>query len=394
MPSLRFHLTVNDLSATHLKNINSLTDRFLKKWSGLPHPATLAFLHMKSGLNIKSIYDIYMECHKKIGDRKVNHCIDSQLNREKEWTRKQSAIVNADNILSKIEESNPNSSLKQQKSQAKDLLQKNTSEFWHSHVKSLVVQGRFLDLLASENSNFNWKSIAYNLPSRICKFLINSVSDTLNTRANLHRWGRCQNTKCKGCGNHETLHHVLNNCTKFLNQGRYTWRHNNILSHILKTLTSNISAQFKVFCDLEGHRLTNTTIPTSCIVTNLIPDLCIYSNENNVQSLTVVELTVPFELNAESAHTRKVEKYASLMNDLEANGVESEFIAVEIGSRGYINCDNSKRLQNILRLCDSKVSFKDFKNCLSKLAILSSYVIYHAKDEPSWDENIPLLSVS
>ena len=73
---------------------------------------------MPSGLNIKTIYDLYMECHtvayissRSKADEKVNHCLDSQLNREKEWTRKSSAIVEAENILDKTKEVNPEASL-------------------------------------------------------------------------------------------------------------------------------------------------------------------------------------------------------------------------------------------------------------------------------------------
>ena len=38
LPSLRFHLTVNDLAKTHLDKLDAIARRFLKKWAGLPHP--------------------------------------------------------------------------------------------------------------------------------------------------------------------------------------------------------------------------------------------------------------------------------------------------------------------------------------------------------------------
>ena len=160
---------------------------------------------------------------------------------------------------------------------------------------------------------------------------------------------------------------------------------------ICKTLNANKPENRDIFCDLEGHRRTNTTIPISCIVTNQIADLCIYSKNENRQSLTVVELTVPFELNIEKAHVRKTEKYSSLISDLKDNDIETHFIGLEIGSRGYINNDNSKRLKDLLKICDCKISFKDFRNTLSKIAIVSSFALYHAKDEPTWDDKTQLL---
>ena len=54
--------------------------------------------------------------------------------------------------------------------------------------------------------------------------------------SNRKTWGKRNQTKCKLCGNHETLLHVLNNCSVSLNQGRRTWRHNSILRHFMTTL--------------------------------------------------------------------------------------------------------------------------------------------------------------
>ena len=39
LPSIRYHLTVNEVTDTHLKSLDALTNRFLKKWSGLARPA-------------------------------------------------------------------------------------------------------------------------------------------------------------------------------------------------------------------------------------------------------------------------------------------------------------------------------------------------------------------
>ena len=55
LPSIRFLLTVHDLPITHLKKLDSLADKFLKKWAGLPKCATTAVLHLNSALNIKNI---------------------------------------------------------------------------------------------------------------------------------------------------------------------------------------------------------------------------------------------------------------------------------------------------------------------------------------------------
>ena len=107
----------------------------------------------------------------------------------------------------------------------------------------------------------------------------------------------------------------------------------------------------------------------------------------------IIELTVPFETNINKAHENKSNKYAPLMNDIIANGYEVDFFAIEIGSRGYINSENNSSLKKMRKLLKISTPLNKLKNCLSKLAIISSFVIFHAKSEPSW-ESPPFLSVN
>ena len=73
------------------------------------------------------------------------------------------------------------------------------------------------------------------------------------------------------------------------------------------------------------------------------------------------------------------------------NGITVHFNAIEIGARGFISSENSKRLQDMFKHCAIAGSFKSFKNTTSQLAIISSFVIFHAKSQPTW-EDLPLLN--
>ena len=107
LPSLRFHLTVSDMRISHLNNLDILANRFLKKWNRLPHPATVAFLHMPNGLAIKMVADVYYETHTAVhissrmkgGDGVVNHCLDSRLESSRE---KKSVACKSENIFLKV----------------------------------------------------------------------------------------------------------------------------------------------------------------------------------------------------------------------------------------------------------------------------------------------------
>ena len=76
-----------------------------------------------------------------------------------------------------------------------------------NHIKTLIKQGRFLELTQMEQTDATWKSYLYNLPKGTMKFVLNASIDTLPTKANLTQWGKRTNDKCR-CGVKETLNHV------------------------------------------------------------------------------------------------------------------------------------------------------------------------------------------
>ena len=108
LPSIRFLLTVHDLSETHLLQLDRIVDQYLKKWAGLPKCATNAILHLDTALDIKNVSTLYKETHtvthtstRLKGDRKVNLALDNRLARESNYTRKKSITVQAEqNYLS------------------------------------------------------------------------------------------------------------------------------------------------------------------------------------------------------------------------------------------------------------------------------------------------------
>ena len=63
LPSKRFLLTIHTITDTHLKRLDTLTDKTIKRWSGIPPSATNAIIHMEQGLGVKSILELYTKCH-------------------------------------------------------------------------------------------------------------------------------------------------------------------------------------------------------------------------------------------------------------------------------------------------------------------------------------------
>ena len=60
LPSLRFHLTVHDLTKTQLSSLNALPTRFL---NSLRPCATTSVLYESLSLNLRTISSLYSECH-------------------------------------------------------------------------------------------------------------------------------------------------------------------------------------------------------------------------------------------------------------------------------------------------------------------------------------------
>jgi hypothetical protein len=401
LPSMRFHLTVNDMAKTHLDNIDASVHRYIKKWAGLPRPGTLSFIHMPEGANISTVSYLYLECHalahissRLKADNAVNHCLNSRLERESNWTHKISHISKCEELFHEVCPNTTDITPPRTKIAAKMSLKETTSKFWLDHVKTLTVQGSFLQLLALEKGATHWRSIMYDLPHGVCKFLINACSDSLNHNSNLLRWGKRSNDRCPACGNKETLLHVLNYCQVYLDQGRFTWRHNNILDYIRKCIIDGLDSKgFKhsTQADLDTNNPRFTTVPVECAVTNLKPDICVLLPDNN--KLFIIELSVPLEPNITKMHNYKINKYSSLVTDITANGYDVTLLALEVGSRGYISCDNNETLQFIHKSSSVQIPYKAFKSQISKLSLISSFVIFHAKSQPQW-ESPPLLKAS
>ena len=385
LPSLRYALTVNDLHTTHLKSLDILLDKYLKKWSSIPkRGANIALLHAHKGLNIPNISELYRTCHslaygrsKLKGDDLVNHALDTRLAREGNWTRKSSTTNDAHVVF---EKSKHNSWKETKKSIKKSLIEENHAK-WKSVIEPLLVQGEFLKILYTEDTDLSWKAIIYNMPQGVMKFAVNAAIDSLPSNKNLYRWGKRLSDKCSLCNATGTLHHVLNNCQAMLN--RYSWRHDNILKIILSRIKADKSCKNRqVYADMEGETVNGGTIPPSILPTVQRPDICYFDQDK--KQVVIIELTVPFETNIRDAHNRKEDRYAGLLHDLQVAGWRPKLICLEIGSRGLITPDNKSRLKLIMGLCNIKVKYSEIRDAIVKSALMGSYVIFYSRKEPEW----------
>ena len=213
------------------------------------------------------------------------------------------------------------------------------------------------------------------------KWLLNSSVNTLPTKANLKLWGKRTNDKCH-CGFKQTLNHILSCCRKSLEDGRYEFRHNNILNYIMSCLDQ---AKFKVYVDLQGHQTAaGGTLPPEILVTNLKPDLVIIDRQT--KKVNIFELTVPGEHRIEISNKLKSDKYQHFLTYI--THYKPSVTAFEVGAQtGYVSKQNKISLSLIHRYCQKNIKLKTFINNISAVAVLSSYFIFNCRNSPEWESS-------
>ena len=132
------------------------------------------------------------------------------------------------------------------------------------------------------------------------------------------------------------------------------------------------------------------SIPPDVIVTNLKPDIVIVNE--TAGEVVIFELTCPWDANIDRSHNFKEERYAHLVADL-SRRFKTYLFSVEISVRGQVTSNNKSRLKSFTyRVCNEpKVVFNSMVKVCSKVALLSSFSIFSARNEPSWSDPSYLL---
>ena len=114
----------------------------------------------------------------------------------------------------------------------KDILKAVRSEHKDRLQTQLQSQGAILSFVIDHSLNVTksiWTSVQSKMPKNIFNFTIRYLNNSLSTRSNLKKWNFTQSSDCSFCHLPETLLHVVAGCKSYLEEGRYTWRHNSAL---------------------------------------------------------------------------------------------------------------------------------------------------------------------
>ncbi|CAB4009023.1 Hypothetical predicted protein [Paramuricea clavata] len=317
--------------------LDSIATKYIRKWLEFPVSATLSnvlFPQNKFGLNIILPSTKFIQCQ----------------------TVSRSALKYSPNVdinnLWAVTSTNKNVQYDIYKD-TKDVLKAVRKENEQTLQNHLISQGSFFSSIMNHStSTFNslWSSVQSKLPKNIFNFTIGYINNILPTRKNLSKWGLSSTSDCSFCSSPETLLHVIAGCKTYLDEGRFTWRHDSVLNFLASTLTAVKNST--LYADIPGFM--NPSVLTG---DRLRPDLLLVT-EN--RCLYILELTVGYESNLLVNANRKRQKYRDLINEQEADydkdkieggraggrdrlrGGDKIKVSTSVGTLGYfVRCENS-----------------------------------------------------
>ena len=91
----------------------------------------------------------------------------------------------------------------------------------------------------------------------------------------------------------------------------------------------------------------------------------------------------------EISHNLKYQKYQHPISDI--GGQSVNIIPFEIGSQtGYISLENKEYFKKLHKFCQSNIKLRKFKQNISALTVLSSYLIFNSRNH-GWGDMDPIL---
>ena len=214
--------------------------------------------------------------------------------------------------------------------------------------------------------NSLWSSAQSSLPKNIFNFSIKYINNILPTKTNRKRWGLSPSSDCSFCLTQESLLHIVSGCKVYLQQGRYTWRHDSILMLIATTFRSLQHA--KIFADIPVF------LSTSVITgDDLRPDLLLSLSN---KSLYILELTVGCESNLGNKAERKKQKYWELTQQLKNDYDKINFVNLSISTLGIYDKSTTDFIDMMKTLKFDKRSTNYMIKKITSIAIQTSYYIF------------------
>ena len=234
----------------------------------------------------------------------------------------------------------------------------------------------------------SWQILVKRLPISIHNFCHRYLVMSLANNSNFKRWKISNSELCSLSTKKQTQLHVFNYRLQALN--RYTWRHNSIIQTFCNLLLKTASYDFRLYADIEGFEnpatlfkswqksLTTTGPQKNDLLHRARPDIAIETRD----TLTVIELTCPYETNTTKFCEYKETRYKEIKRELLIAPSNFQWIFLEVISLGFVT-KNIKSFRNIPKSINTNERYLIEK--LHKVTIRCSYFI-HCRRNKNWNE--------
>ena len=210
------------------------------------------------------------------------------------------------------------------------------------------------------------------MPKNIFNFSLKYLTNTLATRKNLFKWSIGQSSAYSFCLQTETLQHIVSSCKSYLDQGRYTWRHDSVLNFIANSLSALPSCS--IYADLPAF-----LSPSLVTGDSLRPDLLLITKN---KTLYILELTIGFETNIQVNSDRKGLKYNPLHHSLRSTYRQINFINLSLGALDTVG-SSSDSFSELLKAVDfGNNTQKAILSRIMNITIRCTYYIFCCRNKP------------
>ena len=405
LPRLLWPLLVYEVPLTAVETMEQTVSKYLRKWLGVPKSLSNIQLYGKQNklqLPFKGITEEFKATKarkvmilKDSKDEKVSQC-GIQIKTGRKWSAA-SAVQDAEerlrhgDIVGTVTHGRSGlgcitrtrwstASPAQRRQLVQQEVRKMVEEERQAKTVSMKQQGKWMKWEGAIQRKVTWADLWSTESNRI-SFLIRAVYDILPSPTNLHMWGKIEEPHCKLCGKPASLRHILSSCSRALADGRYTWRHDQVLKALAEGLEEARKKEHKLEKKLQyipfvkggqskststkAHGLLVTAsdwsmsvdlhrklvFPEEILVTSKRPDIVLWSS--SAKKVILIELTVPWEERMEESNELKRDKYSELVTDIKNKGWSCWCQPVEVGCRGFASSSMWKTL-SLLGVCGRK----------------------------------------
>lgn len=438
LPRIMWPLTIYDIPITTVEKMEQTVTAYVKKWLGVPRCLTNIGLYGKGVLQlpITSLVEEY-KCSKVRLLLTLRDSRDQTISKAapplatgRKWTpsdaaqHAMSALRHTDIVghvqmgrggfgLAPRKPSWSKASTSERRRMVVEEVRHQEEAGRNAKAVSLAKQGQWTRWEGLERRELSWRQL-WEMEASTISFIIRATYDVLPSQKNLQDWYG-EDPTCPLCPSPATLRHILTGCKTSLTQGRYTWRHNQVLKSLaaaLETKRSNINSSprasnsikaqtfiregqpkpkhpptkpklgklgmaqdWKMLVDI-GQQL---IFPPEIAATTLRPDLVLWSP--SLKAVNIIELTVPWEGATEEAYERKKLRYTELAADAQHRGWNAQVYPVEVGCRGFVAASTIRFLKDV---GIQGQALRQIIKSMSEAAERSSQWIWMKRKDPCW----------